>query len=209
MDLIKEYFPKLSEEQLERFAKLDPLYRDWNSKINVISRKDIDHLYEHHVLHSLGMAKFIQFKPGTEVLDLGCGGGFPGIPLAIFFPDTHFVLSDSIGKKTRVAAAVAEELGLTNVEVVNSRGEEIKRKFDFVVSRGVAELGQLLSWSRKNIKTKHINAIPNGLIAFKGLEPAADEIRALGRKEYTDTVRLSKYFPTEFFSEKVLVYVQG
>ena len=167
MTIISDYF-KLSDRQAEQFAQLDALYRDWNSKINVISRKDIDNLYEHHVLHSLAIAKWIPFQPDTTILDVGTGGGFPGIPLAIMFPQCRFVLVDSIGKKIKVASEVAKALGLTNVVCKQERVEEEKEKFDFVVSRAVMPLPDLVKLVRKNISNKHRNAMPNGLIVLKG-----------------------------------------
>ncbi len=170
MDIILKYFPHLSENQKEQFAALYDLYTDWNSKINVISRKDITNLYEHHVLHSLGIAKIIQFQPDSEVMDLGTGGGFPGIPLAILFPETQFHLVDSIGKKVRVATEVAKAIGLKNVTFRHCRAEEEVRQFDFVVSRAVMPLTDLLKIIRKNIKSQQHNALPNGLICLKGGE---------------------------------------
>ena len=165
--LIADYF-KLSDRQAEQFAQLDALYRDWNSKINVISRKDIDNLYEHHVLHSLAIAKLLPFQPGTTIMDVGTGGGFPGIPLAILFPECQFLLIDSIGKKIKVATEVAKALGLTNVVCKQERVEEEKQKFDFVVSRAVMPLPDLVKLVQKNISNKHRNAVPNGLVVLKG-----------------------------------------
>ncbi|WP_148296601.1 16S rRNA (guanine(527)-N(7))-methyltransferase RsmG [Phocaeicola paurosaccharolyticus] len=170
MELILKYFPYITQKQKEQFAALYDLYIDWNSKINVISRKDIENLYEHHVLHSLGIAKFVNFKPGTDIMDLGTGGGFPGIPLAIMFPDCKFHLVDSIGKKVKVASEVAAAIGLENVSFRHCRAEEEKSKFDFVVSRAVMPLNDLLKIIRKNISDKQINSIPNGLICLKGGE---------------------------------------
>ena len=170
MELILKYFPDLTEEQKRQFAALYDLYTDWNSKINVISRKDIENLYEHHVLHSLGIAKVIRFKPGTKVMDLGTGGGFPGIPLAILFPEVQFHLVDSIGKKVRVATEIAGSIGLKNVTTRHARAEEEKQLFDFVVSRAVMPLTDLLKIIRKNISPKQQNALPNGLICLKGGE---------------------------------------
>ena len=165
--IISDYF-KLTDRQAEQFAQLDALYREWNSKINVISRKDIDNLYEHHVLHSLSIAKLLPFQPGTTILDVGTGGGFPGIPLAILFPECQFMLIDSIGKKIKVATEVAQALGLTNVVCKQERAEEEKQKFDFVVSRAVMPLPDLVKLIRKNISDKHRNAVPNGLVVLKG-----------------------------------------
>ncbi len=209
MEIILSYFPNLSEEQKRQFQSLQELYAEWNQQINVISRKDIENLYLHHVLHSLAIARYIQFKPGTDVLDLGTGGGFPGLPLAILFPETRFLLVDSIGKKLKVVNEVAAAIGLTNIETRHIRVEEIKdKKFDFVVTRAVATLDKLFYWSKKLIKTKHINALPNGIIALKGGN-IREEIKLLPRGEYAEITPLSKYFKESFFEEKALVYIQG
>ncbi|MFN8320913.1 MAG: 16S rRNA (guanine(527)-N(7))-methyltransferase RsmG [Saprospiraceae bacterium] len=209
MEIIQAYFGQLSEEQTRQFQQLQDLYAEWNSQINVISRKDIENLYLHHVLHSLAIAKYIQFKPGTDILDLGTGGGFPGIPLAILFPECRFLLVDSIGKKLKVVEEVAQAIGLSNIETRHIRVEEIKdRKFDFVVTRAVATLDKLFYWSKKLIKTKHINALPNGIIALKGGDIRA-EIKLLPRGEYAEITPLQKYFKESFFEEKALVYIQG
>jgi len=205
MELIRHYFPTLSAEQYERFTALDALYHDWNAKINVISRKDIDNLYEHHVLHSLGIAEIINFRPETRVMDLGTGGGFPGIPLAIMFPEVQFHLVDSIGKKIRVCNEVIAALGLTNVTTQHARAEEIKQRFDFVVSRAVMPLADLVKISRKMIdKTQH-NALPNGLIALKGGELEHEAAAVKGEKLITP---LSDFFTEEYFETKKVVYVQ-
>jgi 16S rRNA (guanine527-N7)-methyltransferase len=204
MELINKYFPNITSEQRERFAALDALYRDWNSKINVISRKDIDNLYEHHILHSLGIAKLIAFKPGTRIMDLGTGGGFPGIPLAIMFPDVQFHLVDSIGKKIRVCDEVRTALDLTNVTTEWSRAENVKDKFDFVVSRAVMPLADLVKLIRKNIAKDSHNAMPNGLICLKGGE-LANEVMPM--KSHTLITDLSDYFEEEFFETKKVVYV--
>ncbi|EJW95478.1 glucose-inhibited division protein B [gut metagenome] len=204
MELITKYFPHLSEEQQNQFAALYDLYTDWNSKINVISRKDITNLYEHHVLHSLGIAKVIQFKPGSEIMDLGTGGGFPGIPLAILFPEVKFHLVDSIGKKIKVASEVAQAIGLKNVTFRHCRAEEEKRLFDFVVSRAVMPLGDLLKIVRKNIQTEQRNALPNGLICLKGGEL---EKETLPVKHKTVIYDLKNEFSEEFFETKKVVYV--
>ena len=204
MELINKYFPNITEEQRQRFAALDALYRDWNSKINVISRKDIDNLYEHHILHSLGIAQVIKFKPGTRVMDLGTGGGFPGIPLAIMFPEVHFHIVDSIGKKIRVCDEVRTALGLTNVTTEWTRGENLKDKYDFVVSRAVMPLTDLVKLVRKNISPKAQNAMPNGLICLKGGEL---EHEVLPMKAHTLITSLSDYFEEEFFETKKVVYV--
>ena len=204
MELILKYFPKITEEQKQKFAALYDLYIDWNAKINVISRKDITNLYEHHVLHSLGIAKVINFRPGTTVMDLGTGGGFPGIPLAILFPETHFHLVDSIGKKVRVANEVATRIGLKNVTFCHERAEEEKQKFDFVVSRAVMPLTDLLKIVRKNIASKQQNALPNGLICLKGGELSNETMPVKNLVEMWD---LKDYFEEEFFETKKVVYV--
>lgn len=204
MDIILKYFPDLTETQKEQFAALYDLYTDWNSKINVISRKDITNLYEHHVLHSLGIAKVIQFKPGTSVMDLGTGGGFPGIPLAILFPDTKFHLVDSIGKKVRVATEIANAIGLKNVTTRHCRAEEEKQLFDFVVSRAVMPLTDLLKIIRKNISSKQHNALPNGLICLKGGELDREVMPV---KHQTIVTDLKDFFSEEFFETKKVVYV--
>jgi 16S rRNA (guanine527-N7)-methyltransferase len=202
------YFPQLTEQQKARFDALGELYRTWNEQINVISRKDIDNLYERHVLHSLAIAKYVRFMPEGRVLDLGCGGGFPGIPLAIFFPETHFILVDSIGKKIKVAEAVAEALGLENVSFRHARAEDLSEKVDFVVSRAVAELGQLVHWTRGLISAQQRHGIPNGLIALKGGGRLKEEVAALGKRAYVDVFPIRKYFGEPFFEEKFVVYVQ-
>lgn len=204
MDIILKYFPDLTDTQKEQFATLYDLYTDWNSKINVISRKDITNLYEHHVLHSLGIAKVIQFKPGTSVMDLGTGGGFPGIPLAILFPDTKFHLVDSIGKKVRVATEIANAIGLKNVTTRHCRAEEEKQLFDFVVSRAVMPLTDLLKIIRKNISSEQHNALPNGLICLKGGEL---EREVMPVKHQTIVTDLKDFFSEEFFETKKVVYV--
>ena len=204
MEIINKYFPNLTEQQRERFAALDELYRDWNSKINVISRKDIDNLYEHHILHSLGIAEIINFKPGTRIMDLGTGGGFPGIPLAIMFPEVQFHLVDSIGKKIRVCDEVRNALGLTNVTTEWTRGENIKERYDFVVSRAVMPLTDLVKLIRKNVSRTSNNAMPNGLICLKGGEL---EHEVMPMKSQTLITDLSDYFEEEFFQTKKVVYV--
>lgn len=204
MDIILKYFKNLSDRQKEQFAALYDLYTDWNSKINVISRKDITNLYEHHVLHSLGIAEVIRFKPGTRVMDLGTGGGFPGIPLAIMFPETQFHLVDSIGKKVKVATEIASAIGLKNVTTRHCRAEEEKAEFDFVVSRAVMPLTDLLKIIRKNISREQQNALPNGLICLKGGE-LANEVMPV--KNQTEIYDLKNYFEEEFFETKKVVYV--
>lgn len=208
MQQVKSYFPKLSEQQISQFEQLGPLYSEWNAKINVISRKDIDNLYERHVLHSLAIARFIHFHSGAEILDLGTGGGFPGIPLAIFFPQTKFFLIDGTRKKIKVVQEVADALGLKNVKAKQVRAEELKKmKFDFVVSRAVAAIDQLALWSQPLIKMKEQHAIPNGLIALKGGNIQA-EVKLLPRGSYSEINPVSDYFSEPFFAEKHLVYVQ-
>ena len=202
--LITKYFPNLTERQKEQFAALDALYRDWNSKINVISRKDIDNLYEHHILHSLAIAELIRFKPGTSIMDLGTGGGFPGIPLAIMFPETKFHLVDSIGKKIRVCEEVSKALGLENVTTQWCRAEEVRQKFHFVVSRAVMPLADLVKIIRKDISREQFNGLPNGLICLKGGEL---ESEAQAFKNIAQITSLSEYFKEEFFETKKLIYL--
>jgi len=206
--LIAKYFPDLNPVQLAQFDQLEPLYREWNEKINVISRQDIENLEERHVLHSLAIAKVIQFEPGSSLLDLGTGGGFPGIPLAILFPESQFVLVEKI----RVVQEVAQALGLENVTAIHGRAEEIKMngQFDFVLSRGVASLDKLLVWSQKFLKKKHVHLLPNGILALKGGD-LKTEIRDLpGKgKEYTEVYPIRNFFREAFFDEKWVVYAQG
>lgn len=204
MDIILKYFPGLTDIQKEQFGALYDLYTDWNSKINVISRKDIANLYEHHVLHSLGIAKIINFKPGTGVMDLGTGGGFPGIPLAILFPEVTFHLVDSIGKKVKVATEVANAIGLKNVTTRHCRAEEEKLQFDFVVSRAVMPLADLLKIIRKNIRKEQHNALPNGLICLKGGELDKEVTPVKKQALITD---LKDFFSEEYFETKKVVYV--
>ena len=204
MELILKYFPNITQKQKEQFAALYDLYIDWNSKINVISRKDIENLYEHHVLHSLGIAQFINFKAGTQIMDLGTGGGFPGIPLAIMFPECKFHLVDSIGKKIKVANEVANSIGLENVTFRHCRAEEEKSKFDFVVSRAVMPLGDLMKIIRKNISDKQMNSLPNGLICLKGGELANETLPVRHKVVISD---LKTVFTEEFFETKKVVYV--
>ena len=203
-EIILKYFPQLSEEQQRQFDALDALYRDWNAKINVISRKDIDNLYEHHVLHSLAIAKVINFRPGTEILDFGTGGGFPGIPLAIMFPECHFKLIDGTGKKIRVAQEVAQAIGLKNCEPAHLRGEEEKGKYDFVVSRAVMPLPDLMKIVRKNISKTQRNALPNGVICLKGGDLQA-ELRPFYK--IVETTDIGTIFKEEWFKEKNVIYL--
>lgn len=205
MELIKKYFgSQFDEQQMEQFATLDALYRDWNSKINVISRKDIDMLYEHHVLHSLAIARAINFREGTSILDFGTGGGFPGIPLAIAFPKCRFTMIDGTGKKIRVAQEIANAIGLKNVEIVQRRGEEEKGHYQFVVSRAVMPLPDLMKIVRKNIGGKQINPLPNGVIVLKGgnIEGEIQPFRKL-----IDTWEISNFFTEEWFKEKYVIYL--
>lgn len=206
IELIKKYFPHLSAKQIEQFTALDALYHDWNSKINVISRKDIDNLYEHHILHSLAIAKYITFREGTNVLDFGTGGGFPGIPLAIFFPEANFKLIDGTGKKVRVAQEVADAIGLENVLPAHLRGEEEKGKFDFIVSRAVMPLPDLMKIVKKNIASDQHNVLPNGVIVLKGGN-LDEELKPY--KNIAEKTELSQWFDEEWFKEKYLIYVPG
>ena len=201
--IISDYF-QLTEHQEQQFAALDVLYRDWNSKINVISRKDIDNLYEHHVLHSLAIAKVLPFQPHTEILDVGTGGGFPGIPLAILFSECRFTLIDSIGKKIKVAQEVATALGLTNVECIQERAEEEKRKFDFVVSRAVMPLPDLVRLVQKNVSNKQRNAVPNGLVVLKGGD-LREELRPFQKR--AEITEISTLFRGEWFDSKRVIYL--
>lgn len=204
MEQILHYFPNLTDTQRQQMAALYDLYTDWNAKINVISRKDIVNLYEHHVLHSLAIARMITFRPGTQIMDLGTGGGFPGIPLAILFPECHFHLVDSIGKKIKVATEVATAIGLKNVTFRHARAEEEKAKFDFVVSRAVMPLADLVKIIRKNIAKEQHNAYPNGLICLKGGELAHE---VLPFKNVATIQELSSFFKEEYFKTKKIVHV--
>ena len=205
MNIVTKYFKDLTTEQLQQIEQLGSLYEEWNAKINVISRKDIQNLYEHHVLHSLAIARIVNFRSGTRVMDLGCGGGFPGIPLAILFPETEFLLVDSIGKKVRVAQAVADSIGLKNVQTLHARGEEIKGKtFDFVVSRAVMPLTDLVKCVRRLICHEQHNALPNGLIALKGGE-LAQEIGAFRR--ISTVWNISDEFSEGYFNTKKIVHI--
>lgn len=204
MEQLLRYFPQLTEQQQRQFAALDALYRDWNAKINVISRKDIDNLYPHHVLHSLGIAKVITFRPGTHVMDIGTGGGFPGIPLAILFPEVQFHLLDSIGKKIKVAQSVAHALELTNVRTSHKNVMEEKEKYDFVVSRAVMQMEDLVRLVRKNVHHEQRNSLPNGLICLKGGD-IQQEMRPF--KHCCDVWPLHTYFEEEFFETKKVAYV--
>lgn len=204
MEEILKYFPQLTETQRAQFAALYDLYTEWNAKINVISRKDIENLYLHHVLHSLGIAKLIAFKPGTDVLDVGTGGGFPGIPLAILLPECRFTLIDSIGKKIKVGTAVSEAIGLKNITLKHLRVQEEKGKYDFVVSRAVMPMDELVPLVRKNMKPQGKNALPNGLICLKGGE-LQHELQPF--RNVAEQFSLSDYFSEPFFETKKVVYV--
>ena len=204
IEIIKKYFPQLSAKQIEQFTALNALYHDWNAKINVISRKDIDNLYEHHVLHSLAVAKRINFREGTNILDFGTGGGFPGIPLAIFFPEANFKLIDGTGKKVRVAQEVANAIGLENVLPAHLRGEEEKGKFDFIVSRAVMPLPDLIKIVKKNIACDQHNVLPNGVIVLKGVNLEGE---LMPYKRIAEKTELSQWFEEDWFKEKYLIYV--
>lgn len=204
MEIILKYFPDLTNGQKIAFSALQSLYEEWNAQINVISRKDLDQLYERHILHSLAIYKFIQFKSGTSVLDIGTGGGFPGIPLAIMQPDVKFLLTDSIGKKIKVVDTIASSIGAMNITSRHIRSEQVREKFDFVVSRAVAEMKELLAWSNGKIKKDQINALPNGLICLKGGD-LATELNGLRRD--IEIYPLTDWFEEEFFLTKKLVYV--
>ena len=203
--LIQKYFSNLTEEQLFRFEQLYPLYMHWNEQINVISRKDTDHFYERHILHSLAIAKVISFRPGTEILDVGTGGGFPGIPLAILFPECSFHLVDSIGKKTKVVKAVADELGLKNVKVSNDRAEKIPGHFDFVVSRAVTAMPVFLTWIREKFKKESVNDLPNGILYLKGGD-LDEEMASI--KQTVTYYNITDFYEEEFFETKKVVHVK-
>ena len=203
-EIIKKYFPELTARQQEQFEALDALYHDWNAKINVISRKDIDQLYEHHVLHSLAIAKTIRFRPGTRILDFGTGGGFPGVPLAILFPDCEFKLIDGTGKKIRVAQEVAQAVGLTNCHPEHLRGEDERGQFHFVVSRAVMPLPDLVKIVRKNIAKPQLNALPNGILCLKGGDLQAETQPFRNIVETTD---ISTFFAEDWYKGKYVIYL--
>ncbi|MFK8057835.1 MAG: 16S rRNA (guanine(527)-N(7))-methyltransferase RsmG [Saprospiraceae bacterium] len=211
MDILLEYFNDLSETQTKQFEMLGPLYSDWNQRINVVSRKDIDQIYKHHVLHSLSLLRLLALKPGSRILDLGCGGGFPGIPLAIAFPEVEFVLVDGRGKKITVVNEIASALGLTNVKGIHTRVEDYKEgraSFDFVVTRAVAKLPQLWSWARPMLSPTDQHSIPNGLIAWKGgnAQSMKEEVGSLHPSIQNDVYPIRDFFKDEYFWEKFLVY---
>ncbi len=208
MDIIRKYFDDFTETQLQQLQQLEGLYKEWNEKINVISRKDIDSLYERHVLHSLAIAAICNFDDGAQVVDIGTGGGFPGIPLAIYFPEVEFLLSDSIGKKIKVVQEVASAIGLKNVTAVHSRVEEIKsRTFDYAVSRAVAPLGELWKWIKPAIRPgQKSDDLPNGLICLKGGD-LTEEIKASGLQKIAQAWSIHDIFPEPSFEEKFVIYV--
>ncbi|NIK91323.1 16S rRNA (guanine(527)-N(7))-methyltransferase RsmG [Mangrovimonas sp. CR14] len=203
MDLILKYFPDLTEDQINKFRKLEELYQDWNLKINVVSRKDIDELYLRHVLHSLAIAKFIQFKDGTRIMDVGTGGGFPGIPLAIMFPNCQFHLVDSIAKKLKVVNEVVEGLGLANVKTTHTRVEEINETYDFIVSRAVAAMPTFVRWIKGKVAKKSLHEIKNGVIYLKGGD-LADELENFSTAQIFE---LNQYFDEDFFETKKIVHL--
>src|ERR1700743_2707457 len=205
-DIILKYFPNITQKQREQFEQLPELYEFWNNQINVISRKDIDQLYERHVLHSLGIAQVMPFLPGESVLDVGTGGGFPGIPLAVLFPDTQFYLVDSIGKKIKVVQEVAKALGLKNVRAAHLRAEQVNEKFDFIVSRAVTRLGEFYPWIKNKFSKTSKNSLPNGILYLKGGD-LTEEIAESGLN--AQLYYLKDYFPGEFFETKQVVYVKG
>jgi 16S rRNA (guanine527-N7)-methyltransferase len=208
MELIQQYFPELDEHQLQQLQQLGDLYREWNQKINVISRKDIDAVYDHHILHSLAIARFVEFEPDSEILDLGTGGGLPGIPLAILFPDVRFTLIDGTRKKIMVVQEIINALELTNAKALHQRAEETKHKYDFVICRAVASLDKLVAWSFPLIKKKQKHVVPNGLLTLKGGD-LRQEIKELGTGHYVDQEEVFDFFPqTSYFKEKYVVYVQ-
>ncbi len=203
MELIKKYFSNLTDTQVDQFEQLESLYKEWNAQINVISRKDIDELYLRHVLHSLGIAKVQGFKPKTRILDVGTGGGFPGIPLAILFPETNFLLVDSIGKKIKVVAAVAEALGLKNVTASHERAEKVKGEFDFIVSRAVTNMDDFVKWTRKKISKKKHHELSNGILYLKGGD-LTNELINFPKATLYD---LPNYFSEDFFETKKVVHI--
>lgn len=203
MDIILKYFPNLTPTQQQQFSQLEALYKDWNAKINVISRKDIDELYLRHVLHGLGIAKVQSFKPGSHVMDVGTGGGFPGIPLAILFPETEFYLIDAIGKKIKVVQAVAEAIGLKNVTAVHGRAEKVKQEFDFIVSRAVTNMPDFVKWVRNKVKKDSVHELKNGILYLKGGD-LSDELAIYQSVQLFD---LPDYFEEDFFETKKVVYL--
>jgi len=208
VSIIYKYYPDLSDIQKDQFEKLGPFYTEWNSKVNVVSRKDIDSLYLHHVLHSLSVDMFLNFKEGSQVLDLGTGGGFPGIPLAILNPDVYFLLADGKNKKIKVVQTLIEHLGLKNVKAIHKRSEELKIKFDFVLARAVTRLDKLLPMSLPLVSSKHINILPNGLIALKGGD-LTEEIEEVEQENPVEQMLIKEFFDEEYFNEKSILYIQA
>ena len=202
--LIEKYFTELTDLQKEQFAQLKPLYEEWNAQINVISRKDVDSLYERHILHSLSIAKFISFNKGAKIMDLGCGGGFPGIPLAILFPEVSFTLIDSIGKKIKVVQEIATAIGVQNIEAHHMRAEQLDDSFDFIITRAVAPMIDLVKWTRKQYLNVNKHKIDNGIIALKGGD-LTSELASWGNRK--TLVNLSDYFEEEFFETKKIIHV--
>lgn len=200
---LKKYFPNLSQDQLEKFMRLVPIYKDWNSKVNLISRKDIENIFTNHILHSLSIVNIIEFKDSTSILDVGTGGGFPGIPLAIFFPNVKFTLLDSIGKKIKVVESVSKDLSLSNVTAINDRIENHFDTYDFILSRAVAKMDKFYSLVNKNFNSKSINIIPNGIVSLKGGD-LKDELKDFNEKKIFD---ISEFFTDDFFKTKRVVYV--
>ena len=210
METIKQYFPGISDQQLQQLEQLGALYKEWNQKINVISRKDIDNVYKHHILHAMAIAKLIRFVPTANVLDLGTGGGLPGIPLAILFPETHFHCVDGTGKKIKVVEEISGSLGLKNVQPQHIRAEQLRKKsYDFVVCRAVASLDKLVHWSMPLIHFQQKHAMPNGLLTLKGGTQIRQEMDDLPRGTYIEIYPLSKFYADPYFEEKVIVYVQA
>ena len=207
MDIILKYFPDLTETQKEQFSKLGALYTEWNQNINVISRKDIENIYPHHILHSLVIAKKLTFKAGSEICDLGTGGGLPGIPLAILFPEANFTLIDGTRKKITVVNEIIKAIGLENAKGIHVRAEEIKQTFDFVICRAVASIDKLALWSQRLVHDHQKHIIPNGLITLKGGN-IKEEMKLLPKGSYSERWPVYKIFPEPFFDEKVMVYVQ-
>lgn len=205
IDVILKYFPDLNQAQVEQFSALQRLFEDWNSKINVISRKDLENLYVRHVLHSLAIAKVNDFKPGSKIMDVGTGGGFPGIPLAILYPECQFHLVDSIGKKIKVVNAVGEAIGLENMRASHKRAEEVKEKYDFIVSRAVTRLPAFIKWVQNKFETRYENPKPNGILYLKGGD-LTDEIKE--SKQVVDEYLISDYFSEDFFFTKKVLYIR-